>query len=47
MNKLKGRERGVGGGTERQKQVPGREPDVGLDPATAGHALGQRQVLNR
>ena len=30
-----------------KKQAPCREPDVGLDPGTPGHALGWRQVLNR
>ena len=31
---------------QREKQAPCREPDVGLDPGTLGHALGRRQVLN-
>ena len=34
--------------TERkgEKQAPGREHDVGLDPETADHALSPGQVLN-
>ena len=31
---------------QREKQAPCREPDVGLDPMTQDHALGQRQTLN-
>ena len=29
-----------------KKQAPRREPGVGLDPRTRGHALSQRQTLN-
>ena len=32
---------------QREKQAPGREADVGLNPETADHALSQGQVLNR
>ena len=32
---------------QREKHAPGREPDVGLDPEMADHALSQGQVLNR
>ena len=32
---------------QREKQAPCREPGVGLDPATRGHALGRRQMLTR
>ena len=31
---------------QREKQAPGREPDVGLDPEITGHTLIQGQVLN-
>ena len=31
---------------QREKQAPGREPDVGLDPETVDHALSQGQVVN-
>ena len=31
---------------QREKQAPGREPDVGLDPKTTDHTLSQGQVLN-
>ena len=31
---------------QREKQTPGREPNVGLDPETADHALSQGQVLS-
>ena len=30
----------------REKQVPCREPDMGLDPGSQDHTLGQRQMLN-
>ena len=33
--------------TQREKQAPRREPDVGLDPGPWDHALSQRQMLNR
>ena len=32
-------------GRQREKQAPGRKPNVGLDPETADHTLSQ--VLNR
>ena len=31
---------------QREKQAPFKEPDVGLDPASQDHTLGQRQKLN-
>ena len=31
---------------QREKQAPCKEPDVGLDPGSWNHALGQRQMLN-
>ena len=32
---------------QREKQAPGRELDVGLDPETVNHALSQGQAPNR
>ena len=32
---------------QREKQAPGRKPNVGLDPKTTDLALSQGQVLNR
>ena len=32
---------------QKEKQASGREPDVGLHPKTADHALSQGQVLIR
>ena len=32
---------------QREKQVPCREPDVGLDPRTRDHDLSPRQMPNR
>ena len=43
---MKGTERERQGHRQREKQAPGREPDVGLDRETADHALSQQQVLN-
>ena len=31
---------------QTEKQAPCREPDVGLDPRTAGSCLSQRQMPN-
>ena len=31
---------------QREKQTPRGEPDVGLDPGSPDHALGQRQMLS-
>ena len=31
----------------REKQVPCREPDVGLDPGSPGSGPGLKAVLNR
>ena len=35
------------GHRQREKQVPCREPDVGLDPRNSGSHLSQRQTLSR
>ena len=31
---------------QREKQAPGREPDMGLDPGSAGSGPGLKAVLN-
>ena len=31
----------------REKQAPCKEPDMGLNPGSQDHTLGQRQTLDR
>ena len=41
------RERGRDKDKERKKQVPCREPDMGLDPGSSGSGPEPKSVLNR
>ena len=31
---------------QREKQAPCKEPNVGFDPGSQDHAMGQRQMLS-